>query len=422
MKKFYYAAAFFCSLNFINAQVFETTTYAFMSDVSNNGVAVGNVMFGSHIMWTEQDGVITVGEPASGEQISGNTSISADGKYIAGTMTNPETMIDEMARYDVATGQWKYLGNLVHGQDASVWGMSSDGKTIVGLGFKSGWEAHGIKWTEAAGIVDLGSTHADSSSRANAINDDGSVIVGWQDDDFDRFGVYWKNGQQYHLKDANGEEVIGEIGGVSGDGKTMIGYNYDYPFIWNETDGYQEFPHEDPMYEGSAVAVSDDGKRMIGYYRPWGQGAFAGSAFIWTKEKGIVDLNEYVASLGIADNGMTFSLPLGMSPNGKYIVGIGKKNDDLLGFVIKLPDSALATNNVAVPKSVIYPNPVNDVLNISNADKLQSIEIYNFAGQKIMTSKSLTNNQINVSKLPKGSYILKLVKNGKEESVKFVKN
>lgn len=422
MKKFYTTVLAICGFTFMNSQVFETVSLGFMSDVSNNGVAAGSIMLGKHIMWTEQGGVVTIGEPASGSQVGGTTNISTDGKYISGTMTNPNTMVNEMARYDVATGQWKYLGTMAAGKEASSWGMSGDGKTIVGLGFKTGWEAHAIKWTEATGIVDLGSTNPETSSRANGINDDGSIVVGWQDDDFDRFGVYWKNGQQIYLKDGNGENIYGEIGGISGDGKTMYGFNVDHPFIYNETDGYQEFAHEDPMYEGSGVAVTDDGKRMLGYFRKWGQGAFAGKAFIWTKEKGIVDLNEYVTSVGLDAEGMTFSLPLGMSPNGKYIVGIGTKNESLTGFVIKLPDSALATNSVKLEKTTIYPNPAKDVLNITNADKVESIEIYNMVGQKLLSEKTIKENKLDVSKLTNGTYILKLVKNGKEESIKFVKN
>lgn len=420
MKKIYTAALVICSLGLAKSQVYETVDMGFMTDVSNNGVAVGNVMYGSHIMWTEAGGTVVIGEPASGAQIGGTTNVTIDGKFISGTMTNTNTMGEEMALYNVETGQWKYLGALVPGQEVSAWGMTSDGSTVVGLGFVSSMEAHAVKWTQEGGLVDLGSTFPETSSRANGINDDGTIIVGCQDDDFDRFGAYWKNGVQHLLKNNDGENV-GEIFAVTPDGKTMIGANYDWPYIWKETDGYLELPHEDPMYIGGSIAVTDDGKKVLGFYRPWGQSAFSGNGFIWTKENGVVDLNDYVQSLGVDAEGMTFSLPLGMSPNGKYIVGIGTKNDENLGFVIKLPDSALATNNVKVSKSAIYPNPVVDVLNITNADKLENLEVYNFAGQKVLATKTIKDNKLNVSQLAKGAYILKVTKNGVTESIKFVK-
>ena len=61
----------------------------------------------------------------------------------------------------------------------------------------------------------------------------------------------------------------------------------------------------------------------------------------------------------------------------------------------------------------MYPNPVDEFLFIDSEYKLQS-EIYNMSGQKMLDSSS---NSINVSKLPKGVYLLKRGKNIK----KFIK-
>lgn len=421
MKKLYYSALLLGSISLTNAQVFDTTEFGFMTDVSNNGVAVGSVMYSNQIMWTEAGGVVVIGEPSNGEQISGNTSVSSDGKYISGTMTNPDTMINEMAHYNVETSTWKYLGNIVAGQESTAFGMTSDGTAVVGLGFLNAMEAHAIKWTEAGGLVDLGSTNPETSSRANGINDDGTVIVGWQDDDFDRLGVYWKNGVQNYIKDTDGNKV-GEAFSVTPNGKTIIGANYDYPYIWDETEGYLELTHEDPMYEGSATGITDDGKTVVGFFRQWGTGAFSGSGFIWTREGGRIDLNEYAESLGYDTKGINFSLPLAISPNGQYIVGVGlKDSSEIMGFVIKLPESNMATSNVNVDKVKLYPNPAKDIINLTNVDKQDTIEIYNLVGQKVITEKNTGSNQINISKLSKGTYILKVLKNGKEESIKFVK-
>ena len=42
-----------------------------------------------------------------------------------------------------------------------------------------GNRAHASKWTQATGVVDLGGTITGQASRANGVNYDGSVIVGW---------------------------------------------------------------------------------------------------------------------------------------------------------------------------------------------------------------------------------------------------
>lgn len=60
MKKIYTAALVICSLGLAKSQVYETVDMGFMTDASNNGVAVGNVMYGSHIMWTEAGGTVVI--------------------------------------------------------------------------------------------------------------------------------------------------------------------------------------------------------------------------------------------------------------------------------------------------------------------------------------------------------------------------
>jgi Secretion system C-terminal sorting domain/Concanavalin A-like lectin/glucanases superfamily len=61
-----------------------------------------------------------------------------------------------------------------------------------------------------------------------------------------------------------------------------------------------------------------------------------------------------------------------------------------------------AQNNLEVS---LYPNPVNDVLNIETALELQSVEIYNIQGQKVVTSNQ---KQINVSDLSAGMYMIRI--------------
>lgn len=423
MKNFYTAALFFAGLTLSQAQVFDTGSFAQMTDISNNGVAVGNVGNQFHIKWTEEEGEVNIGELTSGNFIAGWTNVSSDGKYISGSMTNPNNGSDEMGRYDVNTQTWSFLGGLTATSDnefSSAWGMSSDGENVVGLAWVSSGEAHAVKWNEATGLIDLGSTVPDRSSRANSLTDDGTMVVGWQDNDYgDREGVYWLNGTQVALKDNNGQPT-GEAVAVTPNGKTIIGYTYDNPFVWNETDGYTLITHPDPDYSGGAAAITDDGKTVVGYFRPWNGQAVMGEGFIYTKETGRVNLNEYVASLGYDNLGITFALPLGISPDGRYITGIGRTADDLRGFVIKLP-GALGTDNVQNSKVSVYPNPVHDVLYFKNADKVSSIEVYNMVGQKVLSTTSIAKDGLDVSKLSKGAYVIKVQAGTQTESVKLLK-
>lgn len=56
----------------------------------------------------------------------------------------------------------------------------------------------------------------------------------------------------------------------------------------------------------------------------------------------------------------------------------------------------------------VYPNPVNDVLNVSfpKDQVIESVTLYSIEG-KIIFSQTLKDNQIDLSGLLKGVYILK---------------
>ena len=67
-----------------------------------------------------------------------------------------------------------------------------------------------------------------------------------------------------------------------------------------------------------------------------------------------------------------------------------------------LSSSDFAQNNLEVS---LYPNPVNDVLNIETTLEVKSVEIYNIQGQKVLSSNQ---KQINVSDLAAGMYMVRI--------------
>lgn len=68
----------------------------------------------------------------------------------------------------------------------------------------------------------------------------------------------------------------------------------------------------------------------------------------------------------------------------------------------------------------LYPNPVNDILNITKVSNKASFEIHNAVGQ-LIKSGVITNNQIRVAELVKGAYIISIKDNAISESTKFIK-
>ncbi len=78
----------------------------------------------------------------------------------------------------------------------------------------------------------------------------------------------------------------------------------------------------------------------------------------------------------------------------------------------------LAAVDLKKTKIKIYPNPAKDVLNISTEKAIITVEIYDSLGRLIKTE---TGNNINVSQLSKGHYLIKIKTNGQELIEKFIK-
>lgn len=397
--------------------------------VSDNGVVSLHTSAGSIYKWNAAGGLVQIGSITNGYPAAGRTIVSNDGTKISSSVTNAATGFNEISTYDVATATWVNRGGLVptgwDGSVSSTWGMSTDGNTIVGLGFLTAANAHAVKWDEVNGVVDLGSIVPGRSSRANAINAAGTVIVGWQDESTGtRSGAKWQDGVESFITDNNGNHV-GEAGGISADGNTIIGSANPNPYVWNAVNGltYITHPNASFSFKGGATGISADGKKVIGYYRAFGAPPMSGEGFIWTSAAGRINLNDYAASLGIATNGVTMGLPLAISQDGKKIAGSGTNaSGQMIAFYLdtseflSVSDAVKEKNNTS-----IYPNPVADILYFKGKGKIEKAEIYNMVGQKVK-SLDTVEGQIDVSSLSKGDYILQYsVKGVQQESYKFIK-
>ncbi|MCD9856235.1 T9SS type A sorting domain-containing protein [Epilithonimonas sp. JDS] len=83
---------------------------------------------------------------------------------------------------------------------------------------------------------------------------------------------------------------------------------------------------------------------------------------------------------------------------------------------LAVDESALAANKVS-----LYPNPVQDVLNFTNADKIKSVKIFDATGKQLPSQKGVSN--LNVSTLGKGVYFVEVEKmDGTIAYEKFIKN
>ena len=75
---------------------------------------------------------------------------------------------------------------------------------------------------------------------------------------------------------------------------------------------------------------------------------------------------------------------------------------------------SLANDNIN-----IYPNPTNDILNISGISQPFEVKIYSISGNLII-DRFLNQNQINISDIPDGTYIFKILKGKKIQKLKKI--
>lgn len=126
------------------------------------------------------------------------------------------------------------------------------------------------------------------------------------------------------------------------------------------------------------------------------------------------------------------------SSNNQFRLGIGVGNeyafngaiDDLKIYNLDLSAtevSSLYTNNSLTAENFtvenkikLYPNPVNDILNIKTSGTVKSVEIFNTSGAKV---KEENITAIDMKKLPAGMYMVKITDSeGKTITKKVIKN
>lgn len=338
MKKTTMIASLLVAAGTTQGQFYEVPTGR-IDGISNVGTASGSTFDQvQYFAWTPTGGAVGIGGVTPGNGVGGQGKISNDGRYISGTTFNAAQGYHEMSRYDTTTGTWTGFGVLptigaqVDAEVSSGWAISGDGQHVVGLGWTSQGtaDAHASQWSEGVGFYSLGTNQVGESSRANGVNNDGSVVAGWQDG-AGRQGSVWVNGVQ-ELIFTNTGAVAQEAYEVSGDGRYAVGigvgsffgtgnaYRYDidndtYEVLPNLASGAQRFM--------GAAAVNGDGTLVGG--GTWGTGpATFGNGFIWEEGVGTMTVNAYLDSKDIDyPAGFTFSFVSSISDDGQWIAGWG---------------------------------------------------------------------------------------------------
>ena len=105
-------------------------------------------------------------------------------------------------------------------------------------------------------------------------------------------------------------------------------------------------------------------------------------------------------------------------------LGDGTNTQRSVPTAINCPATSLANNDYlsASNELKVYPNPINDIVNLSFDQEITTIAMYNLLGQEVITKWVNANEtSIDVSALPSGTYLIKVNTNDKVQSLKVVK-
>ncbi len=204
----------------------EGVQYPLMTGLYSDGVNPLSRIF----IWSSEFDLIIPDPLDESDQMFAEV-IAEDGSVIYGT-SSPSSATDKVFRWTVDGGTELAYPQPADGTKGNPFGCSSDGTIVCGSYKLLTGFTHACKWSEAGGLVDLGVLSGHTTSVANAISSDGTVIVGTSSISTTLRAFRWTQ--------AGGmvEIATGTGNFVSSDGTVVIGYTTTgIPFRWTQAGG-----------------------------------------------------------------------------------------------------------------------------------------------------------------------------------------
>lgn len=163
--------------------------------------------------------------------------------------------------------------------------------------------------------------------------------------------------------------------------------------------------------------INNEGDIAIGWY---GTGE---SGWIWTKEDGIMDINDFARNVLGAEYTGTLCSAYDMSPNGRFVIGYGMGGtQDFFGYMLDLKQWLEdREQGTGIADVTVYPNPATDELHIDMlSDGNAHVNLYDLTGRKVYSSKVTdTSNVVNISSVKNGIYVLEVQAGNARKTMKF---
>ncbi len=359
------------TLNVMEAQDIKFTImyddYTFPTAISTDGMYVSGVDWGGEAsyLWSSANGITFF--PGDGQGVSSNG-------LVAGSFTGTyggQSGVELAGIWNPETNEWQFLGeNPNSTQGTAEWynngyGISADGKTVVGMQWYPSWTVKAFKWTEDEGYEMIGGTIT-SNSRANGISADGSVIYGWAEPLGPRTPVVWYNDEIIYIDNNKG----GEAFGASVNGTYVTGNLDDKGFIWSKTKGTILFDNELVDGEIYPLEVLEDGT-VFGYtvegFPPM---VDMRRAFVRHPNGVMETFNDYVIGRGWFDvEEWIFFAISAVTPDANMFVGSAQTPEgEWISFVLDFTSGtpSIQVSVTEIYQEMIYGEPETQTFTIDN--------------------------------------------------------
>lgn len=283
--------------------------------IAANGAIIGWALtrggFQRAVLWTPTGDIHELPTPGASE--SAACGISSDGNLIVGWVRDRDN-VPHAAYWDLRNGMSDPI--ILCEQPSEAQGIAPHGTIIIGK-----VERSAAQWIASGQAYEL-AVLSTVTSQALAVADRNATIVGWcHTADENPCACFWDS--------SGGPSMLESMGGnwsmalaISADGNTIVGWAFTpqkrrRAVRWTAIRGGEELELPQGYLSSEARAISVDGsiivgtvENALGYQR----------AVRWTAE-GVEILSERYASL--LKDGSVLLQALGLSPDGRYIVGTG---------------------------------------------------------------------------------------------------
>lgn len=328
-----------------------------------------------------------------------------------------------------------------NGNRIAIGASSNDGVNGSSSGHCRIYEWNGSSWNQLGSDID--GEAANDFSGSVSINATGTIVaIGASGNDAGgtntgQVRVYEWNGSSWIQKgtDIDSDNTNASFGytiSLDTSGNTFIAGGYSFVngalgfvkvFSWDGTDWIQKgetiLGSTGSDFLGTAVDISQDGSIIAassltlvnGYVRVF---KFIGSSWV---QQGADILGEA--------NGDQFGRSLSLSANGSILAAGTQFNDGngtSAGHIRVFENTILSISDFENSTISFYPNPTNNIINVSSFETVERVTVYNLIGQEVFSQQINSNDfKIDVSNQASGTYIAKINSKGKSQSIKLIK-